>query len=152
MKSVYWQIYRLFIYSLSMLLFNSQLVLSFLRERERGRERERETLWISFVCFQIWCIHYSRYNKLHSRYWNKLIYVRLVGRNFQRGGGGGVSRQASRVAHLAAGSLGALSDPRSPGVFGAKSFNLAISRHFIQTFRKSRFSIFKFYTNKDFVT
>ena len=45
------------------------------------------------------------------------VRFRPVGRNFQRG----VRRHASRVAHLAAGGLGALSDPRSPGLlFGAK--------------------------------
>ena len=80
------------------------------------------------------------------------IHCRPVGRNFQRG----VRRLASRIAHLAVGGLGPLKAPRNPGVFGAKSCNLAISRHFIQTFQKSCFSklifkiFIKFYTNQDF--
>ena len=55
-----------------------------------------------------------------------------------------------------AGALGPLKAPRSPGVFGAKSFNLAISRHSILTCRNPRFpwlilkSYIKFYTNEDF--
>ena len=53
---------------------------------------------------------------------------------------GEVRQLTSRVPHLAAGG------PRSPGVFGAKSCNLAISSHLtIQTFGESFFSklIFK---------
>ena len=61
---------------------------------------------------------------------NAVPMYRPVGRSFQRG----IRRLASRVAHLAGGPLKA---PRSPGVFGAQSCNLAISRHFIQTFEKS---------------
>ena len=62
---------------------------------------------------------------------------------------GGSSTRAKRGA-LTAGGLGAAQGPQKLWVFGAKSFNLAISRHFIQTFGKSCFSKFKFYTNKDF--
>ena len=69
----------------------------------------------------------------------KCRYVRTVGRNFQRG----VRRHASRVAHLAAGGLGALSDPQKTRGIWSK----IISRHFIQVFGKSCFSKFKFNTN-----
>ena len=68
---------------------------------------------------------------------NRVIY-RPVGRNFQRG-----------VRSIRQGVWGPLKAPRSPWVFGTKSCNLAISRHFIQTFGKPCFlKIFiKFYTN-----
>ena len=46
-----------------------------------------------------------------------------------------------------AGGLALLKAPRSPRVFGAKSCNLAISRHFIQTFGKPCFPLLIF---KDF--
>ena len=46
-----------------------------------------------------------------------------------------------------AGVCGPLKAPRSPRVFGAKSCNLAISRHFIQTFGKPCFPLLIF---KDF--
>ena len=46
-----------------------------------------------------------------------------------------------------AGGLGPLKAPRSPWVFAAKSCNLAISRHFIQTFGKPCFPLLSF---KDF--
>ena len=76
-----------------------------------------------------------------------VIMCRPVGRNFQkgRGGGGSSTRIASRAAR-----------GRGSGVFGAKSCNLAISRHFYQNFGKSCFSklifkiFIKFYINKDF--
>ena len=54
--------------------------------------------------------------------------------------GGSSTRTASRAPHGARCYC-----DRSPGVFGAKSCNLATSRHFILTFGKSGFSnlIFK---------
>ena len=65
--------------------------------------------------------------------------IRPVGRNFQKGVRRGLSCYCDR----------------SPVVFGAKSCNLAISRHFILTFGKSCFSklIFKdFYEILDFIS
>ena len=56
--------------------------------------------------------------------------IRPVGRNFQWG-----------VRSIRQGVWGSLKAPRSPWVFGAKSFNLAISRHFIQTFGKPCFPL-----------
>ena len=50
----------------------------------------------------------------------KSVWVRPVGRNFQRG-----------VRSIRQGVWGPLKAPRSPWVFGAKFCNLAISRHFI---------------------
>ena len=43
------------------------------------------------------------------------------------------------VRSIRLGVWGPLKAPRSPWVFGAKSCNLAISRHFIQTFGKAFF-------------
>ena len=63
-------------------------------------------------------------------------YSRPVGRNFQRG-----------VRSIRQGIWGPLKAPRSPWVIGAKSCNLAISRHFIQTFGKPCFPLLIF---KDF--
>ena len=64
-----------------------------------------------------------------------------VGRNFQWGGGGGIVDSH----RYNSGESGVAQAPRDPGVFGAKSCNLAISWHFIQTFGKFSFSklIFK---------
>ena len=58
------------------------------------------------------------------------VLHRPVDRNFQRG-----------VRSIRQGIWGPLKAPRSPWVhvFGAKSCNLAISRHFIQTFGKPCF-------------
>ena len=61
---------------------------------------------------------------------------RPEGRNFQRG-----------VCSIRQGVWGPLKAHRSPWVFGAKSCNVAISRHFIQTFGKPRFPLLIF---KDF--
>ena len=61
---------------------------------------------------------------------------RPEGRNFQRG-----------VRLIRQGVLGPLKAPRSPWVFGAKSCNLTICRHFIQTFGKTCFPLLIF---KDF--
>ena len=68
---------------------------------------------------------------------------RPIGRNFQRGFVD--THRESRT--LRQGVLGPWATPRTSGVFGAKSFNLAISMHFIQTYGKSCFSKIKFYTN-----
>ena len=59
----------------------------------------------------------------------------------------GVRRIALRVAYLSSQGAITTEGPRSPGVFGAKSCNLAISRHFIQTFGKPCFPLLIF---KDF--
>ena len=61
---------------------------------------------------------------------------RPVGRNFQRG-----------VRSIRQGAWGQLKAPRRPWVFGAKSCNLEISRHFIKTFGKPYFPLLIF---KDF--
>ena len=61
---------------------------------------------------------------------------RPVGRNFQRGG-----------SLDTAGVWGPLKAPRSPWVFDAKSCNLAISSHFIQSSGKPCFPLLFF---KDF--
>ena len=58
---------------------------------------------------------------LHGEIFNVTV-IRPVGRNFQRG-----------VRSIRPGVWGPFKAPRSPWVFGAKSCNLAISRHFIQT-------------------
>ena len=52
---------------------------------------------------------------------------------FSEGGGG--------VSPIRQGVWGQLKSLRSPWVFGAKSSNLAISRHFIQTFGKPCFPL-----------
>ena len=67
-----------------------------------------------------------------------ILVCRPVGRNFQRG-----------VRSIRQGVWGPLKAPRGPWVFGAKSCNLAISRHFIQTFGKPCFPllIFRFSSN-----
>ena len=68
---------------------------------------------------------------------------RPVGRHFQRGFVN--THRESRT--LRQGVWGSWATPRTSGVFGAKSFNLAIPMHFIQTYGKSCFSKFKFYNN-----
>ena len=72
---------------------------------------------------------------LHGEKFNVTV-IRPVGRNFQRG-----------VRSIRPGVWGPLKAPRSPWVFGAKSCNLAISRHFIQTLVKPCFPLLIF---KDF--
>ena len=60
---------------------------------------------------------------------------RPVGRNFQRG----VRRHASRVAHLAAGVLGALSDPQKPRGIWSKILQSSNFKALHSNFRKVLF-------------
>ena len=76
------------------------------------------------------------------------MYWQARRQEFPEGGSSTCTHLESRSSRQ--GIWGPWATPRSPGVFGAKSFNLAISRYFIQTFGKSCFSKLKFYTNLDF--
>ena len=66
--------------------------------------------------------------QIHQLLDKTFLNSRPVGRNFQRG-----------VRSIRQGVWGPLKAPRSPWVFGVKSCNLAISKHFIQTIRKPCF-------------
>ena len=66
----------------------------------------------------------------------RLTHVKYSRQKFSEGG-----------SAIRQGVWGPLKAPRSPWVFGAKSCNLAISRHFIQTFGKPCFPLLIF---KDF--
>ena len=78
------------------------------------------------------------YFQLLLRFLKVLLYdIQAQMQEFPYGGSSTtIASRASRLAgcYITAGGLGSTQGPRSPWVFGAKSCNLAISMHFIQTF------------------